>query len=495
MAQSYDIILVGSGMGSLSAAALLAKEGMKVLILEQNYLPGGCTSSYWRKGFVFESGATTLVGLDPGMPLRYVLDQTGIVLPARKLELPMQVHLKNGQVVSRYEDLDAWIGEAERVFGGGQKQGDFWRKAFEISRFVWDTSIRQRNFPPSRFGDFLDAARNVRWNQLVNARYSLVRTSDFIKGYGLLELPEFREFVNEQLLITAQNHMDEVNVLFGATALSYTNYGNYYIDGGLINLVTPFLDYIQKHSGEIKLREGVERIEQSGNSYIVHTKKASYEAPLVLSGIPVNNLLDLYPKARNKYENALLDSPQLNSAFQMGIGFKSVQQVSSLHHQIHLKEPLPGVGSASIFLSLSHPDDSTRSDEPGMQVASISTHVPDPAVNIIDNQKAEEAVIKVLEEKGFLRKEDIVYRHSSSPKSWEKWTGRAFGFVGGYPQFFRIKPWDMIEARVDGKGLYQCGDTTYPGQGIPGTTLSGIIAFEKIKKDGYLKRRKLQPTN
>jgi phytoene dehydrogenase-like protein len=183
-----------------------------------------------------------------------------------------------------------------------------------------------------------------------------------------------------------------------------------------------------------------------------------------------------------------MDSPKLNSAFQMGIGFRSERQFPAIHHQIHLAEPLAGVGSASIFLSLSHTEDKSRSDEAGMMVGSISTHVPDPANNIIDNALAEKAVVAALEAHGFLKEEDIVYQHSSSPKSWEKWTGRAFGFVGGYPQFFSIKPWQMLEARVDGQGMYQCGDTTYPGQGIPGTTLSGIIAFEKIKKDGYLKK-------
>lgn len=67
--QQTEIVIIGSGMGSLSAAAYLASEGKKVTIVEQNYLPGGCTSSYFRKGFIFESGATTLVGIDKGMPL------------------------------------------------------------------------------------------------------------------------------------------------------------------------------------------------------------------------------------------------------------------------------------------------------------------------------------------------------------------------------------------------------------------------------------------
>ena len=76
--KKWQIIVIGSGMASLTAAALLANDGYKVLVLEQNYLPGGCVSSYYRKGFIFEAGATTLVGLDDNMPLKYMLDKTGI---------------------------------------------------------------------------------------------------------------------------------------------------------------------------------------------------------------------------------------------------------------------------------------------------------------------------------------------------------------------------------------------------------------------------------
>jgi len=487
MTHSYDLIVIGSGMGSLTASALLAKLGTKIGILEQNYLPGGCTSSYWRKGFTFESGATTLVGLDNYMPLNYVLEQTGIQLNVRKLELPMQVHLKNGKIINRFQSLDQWIGEAERVFGK-KGQSEFWKKCFALSQFVWDTSLKQRNFPPANFSDLLDAAKNANISQLLNARYSLVRTSTFIKKHGLHENVDFIDFVNEQLLITAQNHQEEVNLLFGATALCYTNYGNYYVDGGLINLVTPFINYVKKREGDLHLRTEVQYIEKTKSGYLVKTNKGDFTSKMILSGIPINNLLEIYPPATSKYKSLIMDSPKLNSAFQMGIGFKSKKNFESIHHQIHLTEPLPGVGAKSIFLSLSHQEDSSRSDEPGMRVASISTHVPDPQNNIVDNQLAELAVIKVLENKGFLKKEDIVYQHSSSPKSWEKWTGRAFGFVGGYPQYFSIKPWQMIEARVDGMGMYQCGDTAYPGQGIPGTTLSGIIAVEKIIKDKRLEK-------
>src|SRR5690606_14513340 len=113
----YDVILIGSGFGSLTAAALLAKRGLKVCVLEQAKYAGGCATSYKRKGYVFETGATTLVGLQEGMPLHYLMQETGIKLPVRKLEVPMQVHLSNGETLTRYQQPEQWIAEAERVFG------------------------------------------------------------------------------------------------------------------------------------------------------------------------------------------------------------------------------------------------------------------------------------------------------------------------------------------------------------------------------------------
>lgn len=483
MVERCDVGVIGSGMGALTAGALLAQRGLKIKVLEQNYLPGGCTSSYWRKGFIFEAGATTLVGLDDQMPLKYVLDQTGIKVPVRKLDLPMQVHLSNGTTINRLENLSEWIVEAERCFGK-EGQRPFWEFCFKISQFVWDTSIKQRHFPPTRWNDLWPSAKNATLEQAWYARYALMSMTSLLKKYGLLDNQLFVDFVNEQLLITAQNHHEEVNVLFGATALCYTNYGNYYVDGGLLNLVNPFVKYIAEAGGEVSLREPVISVVKEADGYKVTTKKRTIFCDYLVSGIPLNNTLDIYNNGyAEKVKSKLLHSDRLNSAFQMGIGFKSTRKFDTIHHQIHLDTPLPETGSKSIFVSLSHPEDGSRSDAPGMMVASVSTHLPDPERTIVDNTKAEAAVIEKLEALGFLRQSDIVYMHSSSPKSWQKWTGRAYGFVGGYPQFMDIKPWQMQDARLDGHKAYICGDTAYPGQGIPGTTLSGIIAYEKLASD------------
>jgi len=50
------VVIIGAGLGGLSAAALLAKEGYKVTILEKNSQAGGRARVIKEKGFVFDMG-------------------------------------------------------------------------------------------------------------------------------------------------------------------------------------------------------------------------------------------------------------------------------------------------------------------------------------------------------------------------------------------------------------------------------------------------------
>lgn len=56
LASNYDAIIIGSGMGSLTTGALLAKQGKKVLLLEKHYTPGGFTHVFKRKGYEWDVG-------------------------------------------------------------------------------------------------------------------------------------------------------------------------------------------------------------------------------------------------------------------------------------------------------------------------------------------------------------------------------------------------------------------------------------------------------
>jgi len=53
---NLDVIVIGSGMGGLSTASILAKEGKRVLVLEQHNIVGGNLHTFTEKGYEFDTG-------------------------------------------------------------------------------------------------------------------------------------------------------------------------------------------------------------------------------------------------------------------------------------------------------------------------------------------------------------------------------------------------------------------------------------------------------
>ncbi len=82
--EAFDVVVVGGGMGGLSAGALLSSYGFRVLLLEQHHKVGGCTTSFSRGEFNFDAALHEMLGGPAGTPVGELLREAGV---ADKIEL------------------------------------------------------------------------------------------------------------------------------------------------------------------------------------------------------------------------------------------------------------------------------------------------------------------------------------------------------------------------------------------------------------------------
>ena len=75
----YDYVVIGSGIGGLSCAAMLTYYGYSVCVLESHDVPGGVAHAFEKEGFKFDAGPSLWNGMAtrPYNPLREILELVG----------------------------------------------------------------------------------------------------------------------------------------------------------------------------------------------------------------------------------------------------------------------------------------------------------------------------------------------------------------------------------------------------------------------------------
>ena len=94
--KTYNSIIIGSGLGGLTAGALLALWGKKVLVLEQHYIPGGCATAFKRKDYLMEVGLHEIDGLHEEDFKRPIMEMLGIFEEVEFLKVPEFYYIKKG---------------------------------------------------------------------------------------------------------------------------------------------------------------------------------------------------------------------------------------------------------------------------------------------------------------------------------------------------------------------------------------------------------------
>ena len=106
----HDVIIIGSGLGGLLCAGILARAGLDVLVLEQGAQPGGCMQTYRRQGLDFDTGFHYVGGLDEGTPMHAVFRHLGLMrLPWQRMDRLFDRVTIGGQTFAFAQGYDDFV--------------------------------------------------------------------------------------------------------------------------------------------------------------------------------------------------------------------------------------------------------------------------------------------------------------------------------------------------------------------------------------------------
>jgi all-trans-retinol 13,14-reductase len=150
----YDVIIIGAGLGGLTAGAKLAREGKKVVLLEQHDRPGGCATTFKRREFTMEVGLHEMDGLHPGDPKTKIFEELGLFDRVQFLEVPEFYRFINGrQDLVIPHDPSAAMQVLKQAFPKEEKGIDAY---FYHLLNVRKVMVQHRNEPDKSIGEFLD---------------------------------------------------------------------------------------------------------------------------------------------------------------------------------------------------------------------------------------------------------------------------------------------------------------------------------------------------
>ncbi len=476
-----DAIVIGAGVSGLTAAALLADAGLRVQVLERHTVAGGCASFYQRGGYRFDVGATLVGGFGPRGVHRRIFERLGAGPKSVSVEPSMVVHLPDLDIV-RYGD-GRWREERRRAFGASVEP--FWQRLERIADLAWDLSTR---FPaiPSDAAGVIGMARALRLRHLPLATALGKTVASLVPDDAPAAL---RAFIDAQLLITAQADAASTDLAYGATALDLAREGTFHLPGGIGEIATALARAVRSRGSSIAYGTTVAAIEvERGRARgAILEDGTRVQAPVTVAAVPLATLARLVAAGGSALPDrgGMAAIPQRWGAFTAYVGLPpgTVAAQSALHHQLVAdpKRPL-GEGNTT-FLSFSAPGETARAKNGGTAVT-ISTHTD---VARWERARDDGAEAGLRERYGamLLRALDHVVPAASAraeiiefgtPATFERYTGRDRGLVGGIPQTPMYAVARAFSHRSGIARLRVCGDNVFPGQSTVGASLSGVTA-------------------
>lgn len=480
------VLVIGAGVGGLTAAALLLKKGCQVTVLEAGTYPGGCAGTFFHKGFRFDAGATLAGGFDRSGPHTRLAEMLGLEWPVQPIRDAAWVTHLPDESVHQWVDPARWREEYLTKFPFSAR---FWQKQEKLARIAWDISTRDLPWPPASLSEAFRLPLALRPETLAAAPYLFRKIRHLLPREST---PEFKAFVDGNLLISAQAVSEHADALYGASVLDLPRRGVMHVQGGMGAIAETLVRWIKTNGGEVKYRQRVTRLETVNGSVraALTAREMRFEADIFLANLTPWALETLLGKAApGRLQRETRTRPWMWGAFVLHAGVRAEKIPQSItHHQVILDVNRPLGEGNSVFISLSPLDDPSRAPD-GMRAAILSTHTRIADWQGLDETAYEQRKADYTERlltaaeralPGFRAAAELVL--PGTPQVYEFYTRRPFGMVGGFPQtsLFAVRG-----PRTGLRNLWLVGDSIFPGQSTAGVTL-GALRVARLVVPGQL---------
>jgi phytoene dehydrogenase-like protein len=478
--QHFDFAVIGAGFGGLATALELSRGGASVALFEALKYPGGCASTFTRRGHQFESGATLFSGFGEGQLFERWVRELNLdvefqeIDPIVEMRMPsfhLDIPRKRDVFLERFLALpDAPVEKLTRFFAYQES----------LANVMWELFDDPAMLPPFGFKEVLaHIGRSPRYAALL----PLVGvTLERVLGrFGLQDYQPLRTYLDAVCQITIQASVHEAEAPFALATMDYFFRGTGHVKGGVGQLAWALAGAVEDHKGQLFFADKVLKIEADPHGWVVSSRRRTIHAGTVVANMLPQDLMRLSGVNTRRLKKLTQRVEDGWGAAMLYLAVDPAVCGDAPHHvELVGDDSKPFIEGNHVFCSISGRDETSRAPDDSRTVT-CSTHVPVSKMREMDDAQRAAYVAGVQE----TMRDTIRSRAPEllagarlempgSPRTFERFTLRAEGLVGGIPRRAGLDNYGDLFPSAVARGLYMVGDSVFPGQSTLATSIGGV---------------------